>query len=184
MRFADVHVSTLRLSEAKSSDILKEIYRLRVKAWRTRIAIPDDVSVWCDRFDTTARHWVFLDGERPVAAARLTVSTRLDEVPDAEVYKDVLPDNLPGPIASLTRLVVDPEYRGRGLARRMDVIRVSEARVLGCAHAIVAAHEISRMKQLQSLGFSAHAPVHPNGPNAGIIAGTLPLAIGLLRLFS
>jgi GNAT superfamily N-acetyltransferase len=172
----------LRLDEVTSKEILEHIYKLRVDAWRTKLELPADVAVWHDRFDLRARHWAFFDGGRPVAAGRLTISDRLADVPDAEVYRGVLPADLGGPIGSLTRLVVHPDYRGRGLARPLDDVRITSAEVEGCACVIGSTHEQKRVTQLASEGFEIYAPRNRNSDESGILAGLLPIAIIMLRL--
>jgi GNAT superfamily N-acetyltransferase len=171
-----------RLDEVTSREILEHIYKLRVDAWRTKLELPGDVTVWHDRFDPIAKHWAFFDGDRPVAAARLTISARLTDVPDADVYRDVLPVDLVGPIASLTRLVVHPDYRGRGLARPLDQVRIAAAEIAGCTCVIGSTHETKRVTQLESEGFEAYAPQGRNSEESGILSGLLPIAIIVLRL--
>jgi len=171
---------TLSLEEVTDPRILARIYRLRVEAWRTKLDLAADVTEWRDSFESDARHWAFFDGERPVAAARLTISRTLADVPDAAVYEGILPAALPGPIASLTRLVVHPQYRGRGLARPLDEVRIAAAEAARCSCVIGATHEPRRVLQLQAQGFEVFAP--RSSYESGIVAGTLPNAIIVLRL--
>ena len=182
MPLSDSSCKPLHLAQVTEPGILEQIYRLRIEAWRTKLALPADVTVWHDRFDPIARHWAFFDCDRPVAAGRLTISARLDDVPDADVYRDVLPANLRGPIASLTRLVVHPDYRGRGLARPLDEVRIAAAEAAGCTCVIGATHEDKRVLQLQSEGFEIYPPRNRNSAESGIVVGLLPNAIIVLRL--
>ena len=91
--------------------LLEKIGRLRVLAWST--VIPDAAAkvgdCWLDEYELEARHWcIFHDGE-PVAAARMSVHQRNEDVPDAEVYEGVFAEPLAAPIASINRLVTHPE---------------------------------------------------------------------------
>jgi GNAT superfamily N-acetyltransferase len=174
--------SSYRLEPVTSLEVMDQIFRLRVDAWRTNLDIPSDVSVWRDRFDDDAQHWAFFDGDKPIAAGRLTISPTLSAVPDSAVYCDVLPSDLKGPIGALTRLVISPAYRGKGLARHLDNVRITAARLAGCTCVIGWTHEKKRFMQLQTEGFEVHASRHAITEESGIVAGLLPNAIVILRL--
>ena len=145
----------LELVEVSSPAALELIGRLRVHAWRTEIQIPVHTTVWLESADFGARHWAFMRHGTPVAAARLTIHDSLADVPDAEVYSGVFQCPPPPPIASLNRLVVAPEFRGRHLAAPLDRVRLDAAILAGC-HSAIGATSASerRISPLESLGFS------------------------------
>jgi GNAT superfamily N-acetyltransferase len=149
-------VEQLQLAEVAATDrtMLDEIGALRVRSWRAVRAFAGDVHTWLDSWDQHARHWAFLKAGRPVAAARLSVHQSLEHVPDAEVYAGVFREPLATPLGSFNRLVVDPGYRGLGLSRALDTVRMAAAQAMGCHGVIVATTPGSRRtRQLQALGF-------------------------------
>jgi GNAT superfamily N-acetyltransferase len=171
-----------QIVEVNAPAVLEDIYRLRVKAWRTKLTLSTDITEWRDGFESRSRHWVIFDQLRLVAAARLTVCAALKFVPDAEVYTGIFLFDPPGPIASLNRLVVDPEYRGLGFARQFDAVRLRAAKVAGCRHVVGATSEPSRERQLESAGFVIYRPLQSNSHVSGLVAGVTPTGLGLLSL--
>lgn len=140
--------------ETTDPAILDQVYRLRVVAWQARNPDFPQMDAWTDAFDATGRHWVILDGDAPVAAARLTVHDVLAEAPSAEIYRDLLPADLPGPIGVLTRLVVAPSHAGKGLSLSLDHVRIEAARASGCRQLIGDTFAgLSRLDQMKRLGF-------------------------------
>jgi GNAT superfamily N-acetyltransferase len=159
---------------------LAEVYKLRVSAWRSRNgAFPADIESWSDAYDVTARHFIIVADDRPVAAARVTIHASLADAPDGEVYAAVTPADAPAPIGAISRLVVCPQYAGRGLSRRLDDARIKFARQAGCKSVI--GHTTagpSRIAQLQALGFRCLHVADKQPP--GALAGTgLPQIIAL-----
>jgi GNAT superfamily N-acetyltransferase len=159
----------LSLVEAGEEALLRAIYRLRVRAWRARNASFPDIGAWSDPFDEIARHWAVLDAAgQPVAAARLTVHPTLAEAPDANTYGPQLLE-MQGPIGSFNRLVVAPEYGGRGLMEVLDEVRVGAARVAGCRFALLATRAGDRrIAAVRRLGFEVvgQASHYADGPLA------------------
>jgi GNAT superfamily N-acetyltransferase len=132
--------------------ILERIYELRVTSWRARGNATDSSSRWTDAYDPDAQHWAILAGERPIAAARLTILTQLCDVPDAYIYGDVLPA-LPSPIGSINRCVVHPEFKNRGLSRILDEVRITAARQLGAKCVVASVSQERRARSLETAGF-------------------------------
>jgi SAM-dependent methyltransferase/GNAT superfamily N-acetyltransferase len=162
--------------DPRDRPLLEKIGRLRVLAWST--VMPDAArraECWLDEFELQGRHWcIFHDGE-PVAAARMSIHERLEDVPDAEVYAGVFPSPLPPPIASINRLVTHPEFRGRGFSWKLDNVRVQAARAAGASGIIGENHTgMERMSQLARLGFQVvgDARSYPSGhffPHSGLV---------------
>lgn len=172
--------------ETRDPALLEQVYRLRVEAWRARNPDFPPMDAWTDSFDATGRHWVILDNSRPVAAARLTLHARLAEAPSAEIYRDLLPDDLAGPIGVLTRLVVAKSHAGRGLSLPLDLARIAAANAYGCKHLIGETFAgLPRLDQMVSLGFEiiGRAAPYAAGPlqdvKAGGGGGRLPLAVAM-----
>lgn len=144
--------------------LLEQIGRLRVLAWST--VMPDAASrteSWLDEFELRARHWCIFHAGKPVAAARLSIHRRIDEVPDAEIFEGVVVDP-PAPVASLNRLVIHPEFRGRGWAERLDKVRILAAAAAGCRCAVGETQSPRRVRQLEDAGFRVVGPCRPYAP--------------------
>jgi GNAT superfamily N-acetyltransferase len=171
-----------RIVEVSAPAVLEDIYRLRVSAWRTSLNVSSDVTDWHDGFECKSRHWAIFNGRHPIAAARLTIVSDLTRVPDAVVYEDVFPIDPVGPIASISRLVVDPKFRGCGFAREFDRVRIAAAKASGCGSVVAATNNCVRVRQLASAGFTMYSPHNFNDETTGILAGTRPVAIGILQL--
>lgn len=158
----------LILREIHDADELEAVFRLRVRAWRARVtAFPDDLERWTDAFDARGFHWGVWDGRRLAAAGRLTVHDRLEDVPSPEVFQPVFPEGLAGRIGVLTRLVVDPDYAGTGLSRRLDEVRLEAARAQGCRTVIGSTYVgQSRLEVLKAAGFAVagEAGDYASGP--------------------
>ena len=164
--------------EVNASEILNRIYRLRVDAWLASGINPvgSCSSEWEDEYESHARHWAVFDGERLLAAARLSIHQSLSEVPSSYVFDRLKFEAVP-PIGSINRLVVHPDARGKGLSGKLDCVRVQTAARAGCS--VVMAYCLEeRIKPLEKLRFVSISPInfrieHPFGP---ITALTLSLS--------
>lgn len=151
-----------RLLRADRPSLLDQIWRLRVSAWQTQAEIVHSAEDgWRDPHDSDAHHWVICTGgsepDQVVAAIRLTLHPEISTLPDADVYREVLPLDFPVPVASYNRMVVDPAHRRRGLSAVLDAVCINEARRLG-ARALVGATgsieaNLHRIATMESLGF-------------------------------
>jgi hypothetical protein len=100
----------LALFEVTDKAILQQVFALRITAWRGQAAIPPEVRTWIDSIDMSARHWAIFHREIPIAAARLSMHTKIAELPDAEIYSGVSFD-FAIPIGAISRCVVQPDFR-------------------------------------------------------------------------
>jgi GNAT superfamily N-acetyltransferase len=152
--------------DPNDSELLHEIGRLRVLAWSSSDrTLVFKTSFWLDDFEMPSRHWCIFHNDEVVAAARMTMTTNLDGVPDAFLYAGVFENPPPGPIASLNRLVVHPRFRGRQLSRLMDAIRLREARIAHCQSVVCETHSGGkRLAQLVEFGFKVVGPANNYPP--------------------
>ncbi|NEO85935.1 MAG: GNAT family N-acetyltransferase [Spirulina sp. SIO3F2] len=138
----------------RQTQLLQNIGELRIRAWSSVVPDAAQLTCWLDNYDATARHWAVFDGEKLIAAARMSIHAHLHEVPEPEVYVGCFPRPLPAPIASFNRLVVDIDYRRRGIAKTLDTLRLEAARHAHCASIVLATPSgLYRVRSLESLGF-------------------------------
>ena len=133
-----------------------EIVRLRQRVWSLQMPMELTADDLIDRFDPIARHWAVMVDDQPVAAARLSLHDRLEDVPEAECLAGVFAAEPPAPIGFLSRLVVSPEYRGRGLSRQLDEIRMHCAEEADCRSLLAIVYDVSgesRRNRFLSYGF-------------------------------
>lgn len=145
--------------------VLGEVFHLRVEAWAdaapgVRGRYPRG---WRDEDDAGALHWVCRAAEGVVAAARLRVYPRVEDVPAFGEHPDVHP-GLAGPFAALGRAVVRRRWRRRGLATALLRARLGRAAGLGCRTAVAFCWALSGPGWLAALregaGFRLLAPEH------------------------
>ncbi len=136
--------------------VLQQVGRLRILAWEADGELPSfapKAKVWLDEHDSHAVNWVVLCEGLPVAAARLCVHKRVCDLPDLASLAGY-EDSFVTPIAAFTRLVVSPAFRGRGLSKELDGMRLAAAQESGCRSAVVVTHIPGRIRQLNACGFS------------------------------
>jgi GNAT superfamily N-acetyltransferase len=145
------------LSAGRFPDLIEEIGRFRIKAWRNENGVDPlffSKDAWIDSLDQNARHWIITKNRIIVAAARLSFHEYVEEVPYADfLHEEHLPIFSKSPIASINRLVVDPLYRGRGFSKILDNERIKAASQHG-SKVIIAFPQLSRLNSLEKLGFS------------------------------
>lgn len=136
--------------------IIRDIGKLRASVWFEEGHLSPCVcpnGVWLDELDeldSRGNHWAAFDGNRIVAAARLTLHHSLEDMPQSDEFSPYdLEIGLP--YAFMSRLVVEKAYRGRGLARRLDGLRLREAALKG-AKAVLVLATPCRVKTLQKQG--------------------------------
>ena len=151
---------------------LANIRALRAQAWAS---FHPGASVLQDHIDPTdkgAIQWVVLYGGVLVASARLSVHSRIEDVPEAEIFLPVFKRIPAPPFGSINRLAVHPQYRGTGLARVLDTIRLKTAWELGCQS--ILAETISgprRIDQLLDLGFEIVGTSKPDRMQSAVTRG-------------
>jgi hypothetical protein len=134
-------------TEVTDAHTIEAICRFRASVWRASGTLADGVFAdgrWHDEFDDLSRHWIITRARRIVAAGRLSIHDRLEDVPEAEEYL-VAGLRLEGLIAAPGRLVVCQSVRGQGLASRILDVRNEAALDAGAAYSVAqATPEVSR----------------------------------------
>lgn len=136
---------------------LEAIVALRALVWRSERDVIDaaklspDASLFRDAGDARALHWTIEADGSVVAAARLCLQTDAGDLPGGERFGRLLA-GLPTPVALLSRLVVHPAMRRRGLAQALTEVRMEAARSWG-ARSIVVEASPRRIAPLLALGF-------------------------------
>lgn len=155
--------SVMTIRQETSPQILHEVFRLRAMVWRELSGDSQFYKEeWTDQFDALAFHWVAIASGRVVAAARMTIHSSLIDIPDFRFFSG-LDLRVSPPIAAISRLVVHPEFRGRGLSRQLDDLRLDAAVKMECRSVTVTSSKLSGIRRLHSLqkrGFVAVAPIY------------------------
>ncbi|GAB4034470.1 GNAT family N-acetyltransferase [Spirosoma jeollabukense] len=152
------------LEQVPFSDLEYEIGSLRVRAWRNEPAVDKtyfDRPTLIESLDKKSQHWVITKDDIVVAAARMSFHPTMETVP----YAPLLPAECWGQftnktIASFNRMVVDPQYRGQGLAHALDRIRVEHAIQSGLDVIVGATQLEYRVESLKKIGFTYHCELY------------------------
>jgi GNAT superfamily N-acetyltransferase len=134
---------------------LEQIFEFRESIWRNEPTIIDahklDASSLRDGHDAHGLHWIITVKQSIVAAARLCIHHSARDLPYFDGFHHLRVD-IPGPFASLNRLVVHPSMRRRGLSRALTNVRIDAARSKGAKTIIVEAAP-DRVPGLREFGF-------------------------------
>lgn len=164
-----------RCEPVTDPSVLSEIFRLRAEVWRAAGKLGPDTASWTDGHDEHARHYAVMEAGRPIAAGRLCVHDSVAALPDAEGYGGIGAD-LPGPVASINRLVVHPSAQGRGLSGDFDLARLAAAAACGCRTLIGMAHP-GRDRSLLRRGFRPLGPARHAFGDGTVLYKPLPAAV-------
>jgi GNAT superfamily N-acetyltransferase len=140
--------------------VLDEIAQLRIDAWTANGELPAFIAnqdIRNDEHDKHAIHFAVMHEEHPVAAARICIHATAQAGSDPESLQGY-EEMLTPPIATLSRLVVHPDFRRLGLGFLLTQARISVARERRCGCIVGCAEQPSRMKQLETLGFNRLGP--------------------------
>ena len=135
---------------------LLQIQELRRRAWSANGELPDFIArqdILKDEHDIHGLHWSILLEGQPIAAARMCIHNEVDSSPDSEAlagYEDMIF----APLATLTRLVVHPDFQGRGLSSVLDQVRITEAELNHCSSIVSVTETQPRIDKLRRLGFA------------------------------
>jgi len=144
-----------------STIVLDKIAALRVTAWRANGGeLPSFIErqdIHNDEHEKHAVHFAVMRDERPVAAAKMCIHAKAQECPDPESLQGY-EENLTTPIATFSRLVVHPDFRGLGLPALLLQGRIAIARERKCGSIVCVLEQQSRMKEMEGLGFKRLGP--------------------------
>lgn len=124
--------------EITDARAIEHVCRFRAFVWSQTGGLADGSfgdGRWRDEFDEISRHWVITRAGDLVAAARLSIHDRLEDVPEAEEYL-AAGLALAGRIASPGRVVVSPSAQRCGLATQLLDVQDEAALEAGAAHAL------------------------------------------------
>lgn len=161
------------LSEADYYEHIEEIGRLRYLAWKDVDGINKDFFAegsWIDKFDKESHLWVIRYHKEIVASARLSLHSSIREIPWHEAIPPTALKLIRTPVASMNRLCVRPDFRGRGLTRPLDEIRIQTARLLN-AKTILAEPVVKRFKTLEKYGFKYYGLFGSTAELPGVTLG-------------
>lgn len=141
-------------------DTLLQIQDLRRRAWSANGEVPDFIArqnILTDVHDVNGMHWAIFHEGPPIAAARMSIHDDVTDSPDPEALDGY--EHLIGlPMAAVSRLVVDPNFRGRGLPEALRSERIKLAIRRGCRSIVGVAEENSVMHAMEALGFVRLGP--------------------------
>lgn len=138
-----------------SDAVLKEIAKLRTVAWLANGELPSFIAnqdILNDEHDKHAVHFAVMHEGHPVAAGRICIHATAQEESDPESLQGY-EEMLASPIATLSRLVIQPDFRGLGLGLMLTQARIKIAVERGCGCVIGVMERASRMRQMEDLGF-------------------------------
>jgi len=148
-------VEGFRVQEITDTDLVPLSYALRYRVWSKEVQLAKNFQkegLIRDEHDSHARHWGVLSNTgNLVASARMCVHHDPQDIPEADFYSQL---QVPSPVASINRLVVDQCVRGSKLARSLDSHRIEAARMMGAACIVAAPTGDYRVRALGEAGFS------------------------------
>jgi GNAT superfamily N-acetyltransferase len=146
---------TYELRELEGEGEIEQALRLRVRVWRdANVDLPVDAS-GChqDSDDPVSTHFGVLDGDRLIAASRMSLLLSIESLSFTRRLT-LDPSRHPGTVCFLSRLVVAPEARGRGLGRSLIERMVIRAHEQSAAWTAATSSVRAVEDVLVSLGFS------------------------------
>ncbi len=172
--------SEIQILEILSPDQsqLEAIGRFRLEVWRSETTVDESLfptGAWVEPLDYQARHWIAKDSIGVVGSARLTFHDSVSENPDGYLFQRANIE-VPLPSAHFCKLVVHRRARGKGIASRLNQLRVSAAREAGAKSILVTA-SAANGRLLSELGFvdSQVRETFPNRPQVEFMAMKLDL---------
>jgi GNAT superfamily N-acetyltransferase len=148
--------SEIEIVRCDDPNLIEHIGRLRAHVWLAEGKLLESKIIdglWLDELDhnSVSTHYVALRKSEVVAAARLSHFLSLANLPYAREFApyDL---KLRVPYGFISRLVVRKDFRGQGLARRLDLIRLHDAASKG-ATSVLALPLPYRVEPLKRLGY-------------------------------
>ena len=148
-------VTRIAPADIKHSSVLKEIGELRYLVWKDQgmdMSNSLEKSLWIEKADYFAHHWILYKDGQTAASARLTLHNTTESLSEARLYSEYQ-SQLPAPIASFNRLVVLESFRGIRLSHYLDQVRSNKALEVGAKCITLDCPEF-RAASLKKRGFS------------------------------
>jgi GNAT superfamily N-acetyltransferase len=149
-----LNIPTALVRQLTAATEIVAAQRLRYTVWRSEGVLirSAEADMIADHHDEHGIHWGSFDGDLLVGAARLCLHDSISEAPDGEMFAGT---RLSGPVASMNRMIVLKNYRGRGIGSQLDELRIARARTLG-ADTIIATpvNALSRKLSFARRGFT------------------------------
>jgi predicted GNAT family N-acyltransferase len=141
-----------------------EIGALRIRSWQSELGIDPAYfarHLFTEPVDEVAHHWVIKQDDVVVGAARLSLHESIETVPYASLLpRHYWPQFAGKTIASFSRMVIDPEFRGHGFSTVFDRVRFELANEQHADFIVGATQLAFRRKALTNLGFSFICELH------------------------
>lgn len=148
----------------------KQIGKLRIQAWSEFTVInPHSASIneglWIDQMDKESFQWtIFDEHEKVCATCRLSIhnGSNLDRLPWKNYFPDSYKISKDYVYASLNRLIVRQDYRGKGISHIMDEARISFVKKFANVDYIIAQPTSKkRVQQFLNRGFELLGDMQP-----------------------
>jgi len=144
-----------RIEEVTGTEVVPLTYELRYRVWSKETRLVDSIQqlgIIHDEHESHSRHWAAFSHEGIlVASARLCIHDTQEHVPDEYCYTGL---DLPTPVASINRLVVEKSARDCGMAQKLDSHLIEAARNSGAACIVAAPTSNNRIRALGKFGFT------------------------------
>jgi GNAT superfamily N-acetyltransferase len=136
-----------------TDDEIPRAQELRFEVWRAEgiaVKCPETKKIACSH-DRHSVHWGAFDEDLLIGSARLCIHATVEDAPDGYLF---IHHQIPLPVASLNRLVLKKAYRGLGIGRALDQVRVEFARRARVrALLATAVNRESRILAFRKMGF-------------------------------
>jgi hypothetical protein len=145
-------MADVQVREITGTEHVPLTFRLRYDVWSEVLEVKPEFHAQrliSDEHDEHAQHWAAFDGDTVVASARMCIHEKQEDTPDGCIFRET---HLPTPIATINRLIVHRNWRGRGISRQFDAYRIQSARN-GKARCLLASASGTRIVSLQRSGF-------------------------------
>jgi GNAT superfamily N-acetyltransferase len=149
---------TVRTFFGKNRFDTDQLGALRLEVWlASRTQVRDrSPRQWIEQSDGFSLHIVIEQQGRIVAATRLSIYERFDDMPGAAWFNR-LTEAIPGPVGIIARLVVHPAHQRHGLGKYLDEICIAISTAAGC-QSVFCDVPPYRIASLERMGFRVIMP--------------------------
>jgi len=146
----------IEIREVNFKDYERDIISLREKVWNYSekyVAEKYFKNKFFDKFEDEAFHWIIKNNDLVIDSCRLSIHYTAENIPDLRYIEQPFLKILLLPIGSINRLVIDPEWHGKGLGKILDNVRFDKCKSLNCRSIIGITHG-KRCNQMLNYGFT------------------------------